>query len=68
MKKRRAERQDKMRELMVFAVSILVVCILLAGQEFRKVREWDINEDEEIGDHSGTDRSQRKKKAVIGKG
>ena len=38
-----------MRELMVFAVSILVVCILLAGQEFRKVREWDINEDEEIG-------------------
>jgi hypothetical protein len=46
-KKRRAERQDKMRELMVFAVSILVVCILLAGQEFRKVRDWNINEDEE---------------------
>lgn len=36
-----------MRELMIFAVSILVVCILLAGQEFRRVRRWDMDEDEE---------------------
>lgn len=43
------ERKTDMRELMIFAVSVLVVCILLAGQEFRKVREWDINEDEESG-------------------
>ncbi|SFC68630.1 hypothetical protein SAMN02910406_02167 [Ruminococcus albus] len=36
-----------MRELMIFAVSILGICILLAGQEVRKVRRWDMNEDEE---------------------
>ncbi|ADU21139.1 MULTISPECIES: hypothetical protein [Ruminococcus] len=41
-----------MRELMIFAVSVLGVCILLAGQEFRKVREWKMTEEdseEEMG-------------------
>ncbi|SEK81661.1 hypothetical protein SAMN05216469_10655 [Ruminococcus albus] len=36
-----------MRELMIFAVSILGICLLLAGQEFRRVRKWDMDEDEE---------------------
>lgn len=35
-----------MRELMTFAVSILGVCVLLAGQEVKKIRRWELTEEE----------------------